>query len=104
MSDVLPKFKVWHIPQVPMRSFEVECATYAEARKVCDVLGNYDAFQFETNVKGDYCNVNGILWPHPKHTFSVDEENDKVDEWDQCEPEDIEYLEEETGHPEWFAK
>jgi hypothetical protein len=52
--------EVWWIPQVPMNSFRVDVSSVAEGVKVLDVLAAYDAFQFENNVKGDYCNAGGL--------------------------------------------
>jgi hypothetical protein len=61
----MARFKVWHIPQVPMPvAFEREYADFATARLVQDVLSDYDAFEFKHNVKGDYCNVSGISMAH----------------------------------------
>lgn len=53
--------KVWWIPQVPMTAFEIDIESVAEGVKIMDVLAAYDAFQFENNVKPDYCNVGGIV-------------------------------------------
>lgn len=75
--------KVWHIPQVPMKAFEVPVSTPEEAVKVLDILAKYDAFQFENDVKGDYSNAAGLQvfeggewmeWEDPE-TF------DNIDEW-----------------------
>lgn len=52
--------KVWHIPQVPMKPFEVDVATLTEGKKVLDVLANYDLFQFHNNIKPDYANAGGL--------------------------------------------
>lgn len=52
--------RVWHIPQVPGKPFYVEVTSVAEGVKLCDILGDYDAFQLAENIKPDYCNVNGI--------------------------------------------
>lgn len=54
------RFRVWHIPQVPMKAFLAEVPTYEEAVRLKDALASYDLFQFENNVKPDYCNANGI--------------------------------------------
>ena len=57
------KLRVWHIPQLPMKAFTVEVDSLQEAIKIKNVLANYDLFQYENNVKGDYANVNGIqMW------------------------------------------
>lgn len=53
--------KVWWIPPIPGKAFEVPVASVEEASKLCDVLADYDAFQFENNIKGDYCNVGGLM-------------------------------------------
>ncbi len=53
--------KVWWIPQVPMKAFEVEVSSIEEGVKLLDVLAKYDAFQFENNVKPDYCNAGGLM-------------------------------------------
>jgi Superinfection exclusion gene product 17 len=52
--------KVWWIPQVPMKAFEALVPDLATAAAILDVLADYDAFQFENNVKGDYCNTGGL--------------------------------------------
>lgn len=38
------KLKVWWIPQVPMKPYEVVVSNVAEAVKIMDVLAGYDAF------------------------------------------------------------
>lgn len=52
--------QVWWIPQVPMKSFDVDVGSVAEGVKIMDVLAAYDAFQFENRVKPDYCNAGGL--------------------------------------------
>jgi len=54
------KMKVWWIPQVPGRPFEFDVQSVQEGVKVMDILAEYDAFQFENNIKPDYCNAGGI--------------------------------------------
>lgn len=53
--------KVWWIPQVPMKPFEVPVASVREAQMLLDVLAKYDAFQFENRIKPDYCNAGGLV-------------------------------------------
>lgn len=53
--------KVWWIPQVPMKAFEVEVSAVEEGAKLLDVLALYDAFQFDNRVKPDYCNAGGLM-------------------------------------------
>lgn len=57
-----PEFKVWWIPQVPMKAFEVPVASRAEGKRLCDVLADYDAFQFDNKIKPDYCNMGGVVF------------------------------------------
>ena len=52
--------RVWWIPQVPMKSFNVPVANLVEARLLMNVLAEYDAFQFDNNIKPDYSNAGGL--------------------------------------------
>lgn len=52
--------KVWWIPQVPMKTFDTNVKSVEEAILLLDTLARYDAFQFENNIKPDYCNVGGL--------------------------------------------
>jgi hypothetical protein len=61
MEDKAGDLKVWHIPQVPMKQFEVPVDSPEEGIKVMDILANYDTFQFDNNIKPDYCNVQGLV-------------------------------------------
>ena len=54
------ELRVWWIPQVPMRPFHVQVGSPDEAMKILTILAEYDAFQFENNVKPDYCNMGGL--------------------------------------------
>lgn len=70
------KMRLWWIPQVPMTRFFVEIpeavapasagSKLAEqymvetAKLLYRALGNYDKFQFENNIKPDYCNAGGL--------------------------------------------
>jgi hypothetical protein len=52
--------QIWWIPQIPGKSFLVPVASVEEAMKLLDVLAEYDAFQFNNGIKGDYCNAGGL--------------------------------------------
>lgn len=54
------QLQVWWVPQLPMKAFEVDVSSVEEAVKVMDVLADYDLFQYEHNVKPDYCNAGGL--------------------------------------------
>jgi hypothetical protein len=75
--------RVWHIPQIPMDPFHVPVNSIEEARKVLDVLANYDLFQFDNNIKPDYCNMNGL------EVF----ENGEWLEWESADGDNIKSIE-----------
>jgi hypothetical protein len=52
--------RVWHIPQVPGKTYEVSVDSIEEGVKILDVLAKYDLFQYEENIKPDYCNAGGV--------------------------------------------
>ena len=71
--------KVWWIPQVPMKAFEVPVKDLHEAKKIMDVLADYDRFQFENRVKPDYCNAGGLMvWDE---RIDPDEKGEKWCDW-----------------------
>lgn len=71
--------RVWHIPQVPGEPFIVNVSGPEEARKILDILADYDLFQFENRIKPDYTNVGGL---------EVFDRGEWV-EWYDCEDQDI---------------
>ena len=67
------KLRVWWIPQVGIKkAFYVPVESPEEGKKVIDLLSAYDCFQYNQNVKPDYCNTGGL------QMFDEDE-NDWVD-------------------------
>ncbi len=59
----MSKLRVWHIPQVPMKPFFVDVESVADGVRVMDALADYDLFQFDNNIKPDYCNASGMhVW------------------------------------------
>ena len=62
------KLRVWWIPQVPMKGFFVDVDSVEQGVKIMDVLADYDAFQFENNIKPDYCNAGGLQMFDPNDT------------------------------------
>jgi len=67
------RFKAWYIPQVPMKAFEVECATADEAQRVLDLLTDFSMFEADNRVKPDYSDAGGVV------------------EWDETEQEWCDY-------------
>lgn len=77
-GDRKTKLRVWHIPQVPMEiPFEVEVSSIEEAWKILNILWEYDLFQYDNNLKPDYCNASGL-------EYFGEEEKD----WTEWEDED----------------
>lgn len=74
--------RVWWIPQVPMHPFHVEVEDIKQARKILDTLAAYDIFQYENNVKPDYCNVGGL---------EVFEDGEWI-EWESADGDNIDSL------------
>lgn len=55
--------QVWWIPQVPGTPFEVDVSSVEEGVRIMDVLAEYDEFQYENDIKPDYCNAGGLrMW------------------------------------------
>ena len=65
------KYRVWWIPQVGMREhFIVPVSSPEEGRKVLDILGAYDLFQLQHNVKPDFCNTGNIeMWDEEEQAW-----------------------------------
>ncbi len=58
------KLRVWWNPQVgASETFYVPVTSIEEGKKVMDLLSAYDCFQWNQNIKGDYCNFGGLeMW------------------------------------------
>jgi hypothetical protein len=57
------KLRVGWIPQVPGKPFHVEVATLVEAKLLLEALADFDQFQLDNRIKGDYCNCGGLeVW------------------------------------------
>lgn len=82
------KFRVWHIPQVPGKSFEAEVPTFEEAQRLVNTLANYDLFQYENNIKGDYANASGIQVYQHDLTEEDLEDMDLGDRWVDMESQE----------------
>jgi hypothetical protein len=77
----MEKLRVWWIPQVPMEAFMVDVKDLTEAKKILDVLADYDEFQFRNNVRQDHCNTGGLEY--------LDEEQKEWSEFEDEEGKDI---------------
>lgn len=79
--------RVWWVPQIPMKPFRVPVKTLAEAKLLIETLADYDTFQFENNVKGDYSNVGGLQVFDVNNT--KDSKNGSWVDWYDDEGKDI---------------
>jgi len=60
LPPIKKQLRVWWIPQVPMKAFRVPVATVKMAKRILEVLADYDLFQFNNKVKPDYFNAGGL--------------------------------------------
>lgn len=78
------KLRVSHFPQIPCNPFIVEVRSIEEAKKIFDVLANYDLFQYENRIKPDYCNTTileywdeekkeWLEWHDKENNYTLDE-------------------------------
>ena len=74
---------VYWIPQIPMEAFHYLVKSPQEAFILLDALAKYDLFQYENNVKPDYCNAGGLM------VF----EEELIDEIEDCD-----------GWSEWYSE
>lgn len=51
------KLRICHYPQIPCEPFIVKVKDLYEAKKIYNILADYDAFQYDNNIKPDYCNM-----------------------------------------------
>ena len=59
--EYLDTLRVWWMPQVPSKeTFTVTVETPKEAKKILDVLAEYDIYQLKHNIKPDFCNAGGL--------------------------------------------
>ena len=49
-----------HIPQVPMPAYRVPVGSVTEAARLLSILADYDRFQLQHRVKGEYSSVRGL--------------------------------------------
>jgi hypothetical protein len=57
---MVKKFRVWHIPQIPMKPYHVEVSSVQTGVLVLRTLADYDLFQYENKIKPDYANAQGL--------------------------------------------
>lgn len=54
--------RVWHIPQLGSGAvfYVYDVRDVNHALEIIDMLADYDVFQFENDIKPDYCNTSGL--------------------------------------------
>lgn len=68
------KLRVWWIPQIGIeKTFYIPVESAEEGQKIIDLLAAYDCFEYNQNVKPDYCNTGGL------EVF--DEESGEWEDW-----------------------
>lgn len=72
------KLRVSHYPQIPCKPFVISVESLKEAKKIFDVLADYDLFQFNNKIKPDYANATVLEY------------------WDEEEQEWLSWCDEET--------
>lgn len=77
--------RVWWIPQVPGTPFYVSVKTVDEAILLLNTLADYDCFQFENNIKPDYCNAGGLM----VYDSEDGEDDNAWTEWHNDDGDDI---------------
>ena len=76
------KLRVWWIPQVPMKPFNVEVANLEQAHLLLDTLAEYDRFQLDNRIKPDYSNTGGLqVWEDNEWVDWYGENGEDFDEW-----------------------
>lgn len=80
--------RVWHNCQVgAVKNFYVDVSSVEEGKAILVALADYDAFQFENRIKGDYANASGLC------QFEANA--------GEGEPGWCEWMNEETGEEIW---
>ena len=81
------KMRVWWCPQIGHGlSFYVPVKTVEEAKRLMDTLAAYDQFQFENNIKPDFCNTGGLqVWDEEEQDWIDWEYEDDGDYYDNVD-------------------
>ena len=56
----MSQYRVWWIPQIPGKAFKVPVESPQQGKWLCDVLADYDLFQYHNHIKPDYSNAGGV--------------------------------------------
>ena len=75
----MKKLRVSHFPQIPCKPFTVDVESPQEAKKIMDILADYDQFQLDNRIKPDYANMSVFEY------------------WDEEEQDWLNWYDEDTG-------
>lgn len=88
-----PPLKVWWIPQIPMKPFEVLVNSFSEAQVLLTALAQYDLFQLENNIKPDFSNAGGLMIQDDgeEYTDWYHDDGRKIDDLTLAECRDLDW-------------
>ena len=75
--------RICHSPQIPCKPFEVFPLSLEEAKKIMDILAQYDLFQFKNKIKPDYSNITTLEMWGEKEKEWLSWEDDEGREFDE---------------------
>lgn len=78
-ENAVSKYRVWWIPQIPGKPFTVTVDSITQGRWLCDVLADYDLFQYENKIKPDYANAGGVQERDDDGWFDVEDADQDAD-------------------------
>lgn len=98
---MIKKLRVAHFPQVPCKPFHVEVKSLEEAKLISDTLANYDLFQYDNRIKGDYANATVVeeYCEEEGEWISWSDDDTGIDDIDAY----FEHLEENKGQKKFTA-
>ena len=83
------QLRVWHIPQVPCKSFKVYVNTVQEAKKILETLAIYELFKLEYKIKPDYSNAQGLeVYEDGEWCDWYNEDGEDIDDYKVINDED----------------
>ena len=101
----MKKLRVWWVPQIGIENaFYVPVNTPEDGKRLLDTFAAYDMFEFNNNVKPDYCNTGGLeMWDEDTQEWVdwyLETDNEYFEDIDEyCESDACEQKEE----LEWFS-
>lgn len=79
------ELRIAHNPQIPGPIYRVPVESLAEAVKIQKVLCEYDLFQYDHNIKPDYCNMCDLEERRPEEIDKADPDDDGWYSWHDSE-------------------